>query len=224
LVVIIGYIGRKNAIPFLLRGLRSLECSEYDSVGIATLSDSLKIRKGVGRIDLAIDEDDLKDLSGNIGIAHTRRATHGRVCTANAHPHADCTGRIAIVHNGIISNYKDLKRRLINQGHIFASSTDSEVVAHLIEEKAKHCNKFENSCMEAFQELEGCYSLLVISENVKRIIAYRRELPLVIGILDSGFIFASSESALRDQSKKAAYIQNNSMAVACKKEVTVHNI
>ena len=224
MVGIIGYIGRKNAIPFLLRGLRSLECSEYDSVGIATLSDSLKIRKGVGRMDLAVNEGDLKDLFGNIGIAHIRRATHGRVCAANAHPHADCTGRIAIVHNGIISNYKDLKRRLINQGHTFASSTDSEVIAHRIEEKTKHCKSFENSCIEAFQELEGCYSVLVISENAKRIVAFRRELPMVIGFVDSGFIFSSSEQSVREQSKRIAYIQNNSMAIACKKEVTVHNI
>ena len=224
MVGIIGYIGRKNAVPFLLKGLRSLECSEYDSVGIATLSDMLKIKKGVGRIDLAINEGDLKELSGNIGIAHTRRATHGRESTANAHPHADCTGRIAIAHNGIISNYKDLKRRLINQGHTFASSTDSEVAAHLIEEKTKHCNNFASSCIEAFQELEGCYALLVISENAKRIVAYRRELPLAIGFLDSGFLFASSEQAIWEQSKRIAYIQNNSMAIACKKEVTVHNI
>lgn len=224
MVEIIGYIGKRNAIPILLRGLRSLESSEYDSVGIAILSDSLKICKGVGRMDMAVKESDLKSLLGNIGIAHTRRATHGRVCTANAHPHTDCTGRIAIAHNGIISNYKDLKRRLINQGHKFASSTDSEVIAHLIEEKTKRCSSFQNSCIEAFQELEGCYSVLVISEDPRRIAAFRRDMPLAIGLVDHGFIFASSEPALRELSKRVAYIQNNSMAIACKKEVIMHNI
>ena len=224
LVEIIGYIGKRNAIPILLRGLRSLESSEYDSVGIAILSDSLKICKGVGRMDMAVKESDLKNLLGNIGIAHTRRATHGRVCTANAHPHTDCTGRIAIAHNGIISNYKDLKRRLINQGHKFASSTDSEVIAHLIEEKTKRCSSFQNSCIEAFQELEGCYSVLVISEDPRRIAAFRRDMPLAIGLVDHGFIFASSEPAIRELSKRVAYIQNNSMAIACKKEVIMHNI
>jgi len=224
LVGIIGYIGRKKAIPVLLQGLKSLECCDYDSVGIATLSRSLRICKGVGRFDSAVIDADLKDLKGNIGIAHTRRATQGRICQANAHPHIDCRKRVAVVHNGMISNFRELKEMLLKEGHIFSSSTDSEVIAHLIEEKQKSEERIETACLEAFRLLEGCNAMLVISEKPRRVIAFRNGLPLSIGLVDGGFIFASFEPALRDCSHHVINIQNNSMAVACRKEVVMHNI
>jgi len=227
LVGIIGYIGREKAMPILLRGLRSLEQCDYDSVGIATLSDSLKICKGVGKIGSAIKDKDLTDLEGNIGIAHTRRATHGRICIANAHPHTDCKKRVAVVHNGIIENHRELKERLTGQGHIFTSSTDSEVIAHLIEEKLERerpGNSFEKACQDAFGELQGCFALLAISEEAKRVVAFRKDLPLAMGQADGGFIFTSNVSALLEWTHNIVYIQNYNLAVACRKEVVMHGL
>jgi len=117
MVGIIGYIGEEEAKPILLQGLKNLESMDYDSLGLATLSDRLFIAKSVGKLDGAID-DLLKELEGNIGIAHTRRATHGHICVANAHPHTDCKNRVAIVHNGVIENHKELKEELLSRGAI----------------------------------------------------------------------------------------------------------
>ena len=114
MVGIIGYIGEEEAKPILLQGLKNLESMDYDSLGLATLSDRLFIAKSVGKLDGAID-DLLKEFEGNIGIAHTRRATHGHICVANAHPHTDCKNRVAIVHNGVIENHRELKEELISE-------------------------------------------------------------------------------------------------------------
>ncbi len=157
MVGIIGYIGEEEAKPILLQGLKNLESMDYDSLGLATLSDRLFIAKSVGKLDGAID-DLLKEFEGNIGIAHTRRATHGHICVANAHPHTDCKNRVAIVHNGVIENHKELKEELLSRGHIFTSSTDSEVIAHLIEEGLKAGRSFIAACMDAFKRLQGCYA------------------------------------------------------------------
>ena len=129
---IVGYIGTKKASPILLKGLKTLEYRGYDSAGMAVLCKGLKCKKGAGKIEELNEKLNFLSLEGNIGIAHTRWATHGKVDNKNAHPHLDCTEKIAIVHNGIIENYKDLKRDL--SGHEFRSETDSEVIAHLIEE------------------------------------------------------------------------------------------
>jgi glucosamine--fructose-6-phosphate aminotransferase (isomerizing) len=224
LVGIIGYIGTKNAMPILLRGLKSLEKSDYDSVGIATLSASLKICKGIGKMESAVKDKDLMELEGNIGIAHTRRATHGRICIANAHPHTDCKKRVAIVHNGIIENHKELKEQLIGQGHIFTSSTDSEVIAHLIEEKLETRNSFEKACKDSFQELAGCYALLAITQDAKKVVAFRKDLPLAMGLADGGFIFTSNVHALQDWTVNVVYVQNYNVAVACRKEVVMQSL
>lgn len=186
MVGIIGYIGRENAAPILLRGLMNLECMDYDSLGLATLSDSLNICKGVGKMESVVR--DLQGLEGNIGIAHTRRATHGRVCGANAHPHTDCKKRVAVVHNGVIENHRELKEQLTERGHIFTSSTDSEVVAHLIEERLEAKMSFEMACMDAFKELQGFYALLAISEDARRVVATRKDLPLFIGLVEGDYL------------------------------------
>jgi len=223
MVGIIGYIGEEEAKPILLQGLKNLESMDYDSLGLATLSDRLFIAKSVGKLDGAID-DLLKEFEGNIGIAHTRRATHGHICVANAHPHTDCKNRVAIVHNGVIENHKELKEELLSRGHIFTSSTDSEVIAHLIEEGLKAGRSFIAACMDAFKRLQGCYALLVISPDARRLVAFRKDLPLVVGVAEGGIIFASDASVLLQWTPKMIYLQNNDVAVACKKELVLRNL
>lgn len=224
MVGIVGYIGKEEAKPILLQGLRNLESVDYDSLGIATLSDRLCILKSVGKMDGAVDGERLKGFEGNIGIAHTRRATHGHICLANAHPHTDCKNRVAIVHNGIIENHRELKEELISRGHIFTSSTDSEPIAHLIEEGLEAGKSFIAACTEAFRRLEGCYALLAISLDARRVVAFRKDLPLVAGLAEGGIIFASDASVLLQWTPKMVYLQNNDVAVACKKELILRNL
>ena len=224
MVGIIGYIGREEATPILLRGLKNLEYQDYDSLGIATLSDSLNICKGVGKMENTVKNRDLTMFEGNIGIAHTRRATHGRICGSNAHPHTDCKNRVAIVHNGVIENYRELKEQLIDVGHVFTSSTDSEVVAHLIEEGLEARMSFEKACMDAFKKLRGYYALLAISEETRRVVAVRKDLPLVIGLVEGGTVFASDASVLQRLAYKVVHLRNYEVAVACKREVVLSNL
>jgi len=221
---IIGYIGQGEASSVLLKGLKNLEYRGYDSVGMATISDSLNIGKGVGKIDNAMKDLDLDGLRGNIGIGHTRWATHGSVSKANAHPHIDCQGKVAIVHNGIIENHRELRERLKEKGHIISSNTDSEVIAHLIEEKLKGASSFEEACMEAFMELQGSYAVLAICEDEKKVVAVRKDSPLVLGLAKDSILFASDVSALLEWTKKVIYLQNYDVAVACRRSVVFHNL
>lgn len=224
MVGIVGYIGKEKAKPILLQGLKNLESIDYDSLGIATVSDQLCISKSVGRMNGAFDDDRLKDFEGNIGIAHTRRATHGHICLANAHPHTDCKKRVAIVQNGIIENHRELREELISRGHIFASSTDSEVIAHLIEEGLEEGKRFIHACMDAFRRLEGRYALLAISLDARRVVAFRKDLPLIAGLAEGGIVFSSDASVLLQWTPRMIYLQNNDVAVACKKELILRNL
>ncbi len=221
---IIGYIGQGEASSVLLKGLKNLEYRGYDSVGMATISDSLNISKGVGKIDNAMKDLDLDVLRENIGIGHTRWATHGSVSKANAHPHIDCRGKVAIVHNGIIENHRELRERLKEEGHVISSNTDSEVIAHLIEDKLKGASNFEEACMEAFTELHGSYAVLAISEDEKKVVAVRKDSPLVLGLAEDSILFASDVSALLEWTKKVIYLQNYDVAVACRRSVVFHNL
>lgn len=211
---IVGYIGCSEAAPVLLKGLKNLEYRGYDSVGMATVSDSLKVFKGVGKIEKATANLDLRALQGRVGIGHTRWATHGNVSEKNAHPHLDCKKRIAIVHNGIIENYKDLRDRLVEKGHAFISDTDSEVIAHLIEDNMAEAVSFEEACITSFKELEGSYALLAVLRDDQKIVAARKDSPLVIGLGEGELYFASDVSALLDWTKNVVYLQNHDVVVA----------
>lgn len=156
---IIGCIlNDKKAAPVLLECVKRLEYRGYDSVGIATSGSEIKIKKDSGKIDEVQESLKLTDLPGEMGIAHVRWATHGLPTKENAHPHTDCKNRIAVVHNGIIENYKELKEQLIDEGHIFKSETDTEVIPHLIEKYMDEGNDFENSIRLAVENLKGSTS------------------------------------------------------------------
>lgn len=190
---IVGYLGEREASPILHENLKRLEYRGYDSCGIATIDRKVNVKKGAGTIDDVHRRLDLGSLPGKIGIGHTRWATHGMVNDANAHPHSDCRGRIALVHNGIISNYSNLRERLLKEGHVFKSETDTECLVHLIEEK--YGGSLEKAVRKALAEVKGTYALLVISaDEPEKIICARNESPLVIG-LGEGETFVGSDIA-----------------------------
>src|SRR6267378_3670122 len=194
---IVGYTGHRDAISFMVPGLRRLEYRGYVSAGVATVNGTrLEMRKAVGKVArlenlLAIDRP-----KGTLGVAHTRWATHGRPSEANAHPHTDCNSRLAIVHNGIIENYRDLRRRLAADGHRFRSETDTEVIAHLIEHH--RLNGLDDAVCRAARELRGAFAVACIAidapETVVAVLS--GSTPLVIGIGDGEMFLASDIPAL----------------------------
>jgi glucosamine--fructose-6-phosphate aminotransferase (isomerizing) len=228
---IIGCVGFSNAIPVLLKGLKSLEYRGYDSAGVAVLNGVLNVCKGVGKIDFALKGISEADYDGSLGIGHTRWATHGSVSQANAHPHLDCNKKIAIVHNGIIENYRELKNGLLKRGHEFSGETDSEVVAHLIEEAQDGCcdapaqaTSFEQACMRAFGALNGSYAILAICEGEEKIVAVRKSSPLVMGLTENGILFASDVSALLEWTKQVVYLQDNDVVISNGRDIRLYNL
>src|SRR5213083_2571571 len=162
---IVGYVGRDEALPIILEGLRRLEYRGYDSAGVAVLDDRLAVVKRAGKLEELVRALEAGDRpSGTVGMGHTRWATHGEPTDANAHPHLDCTGRVAVIHNGIIENFQDLRSRLEKAGHSLASETDTECVAHLVEERlAGGGIALVDAVRATVPELEGAYSLVVCS-------------------------------------------------------------
>jgi glucosamine--fructose-6-phosphate aminotransferase (isomerizing) len=191
---IIGFIGKREAAPFILNALKKLEYRGYDSAGLATCdSNGISLRKGVGKLKCVQRDYGLESILGKVGIGHVRWATHGGVTTENAHPHLDCDGRIAIVHNGIIENHQELRTQLVKKGHKFSSDTDSEVISHLIEGYLSNgCSSLEEAVIEASKELTGSWAILAISSREPdKIVALRKDSPLVIGIGKGGQFIAS---------------------------------
>jgi glucosamine--fructose-6-phosphate aminotransferase (isomerizing) len=180
---IVGYIGPKTATPLLIEGLKRLEYRGYDSAGIATMNGAgLETRKAKGKISMLEAVVEGSPVHGSVGIAHTRWATHGAPNECNAHPHHDCTGTIAVVHNGIIENYGSLRQMLIQQGHTFQSETDTEVLAHLIE-AAMDEDSLEDAVIDALHLVEGTYGIAVISSrDPDKIVAARKGSPLLLGL------------------------------------------
>jgi len=220
---IVGYIGTKEAQSVLLDGLKRLEYRGYDSAGMATIIKSkVSVRKQKGKIAILSSLLKKKPLKGNIGISHSRWATHGVPSQRNAHPHTDCTGNIAVVHNGIIENYEDLKEGLIREGHIFKSETDTEVIAHLIEKFYK--DDIEIAVRAAIKLLKGSFAIgVILGNHPEQLIAARLGSPLVIGIgKDENFI-ASDIPALLKQTKDIIFLEDNELAVLTKDNVVVSN-
>ncbi|MDD1679821.1 MAG: glutamine--fructose-6-phosphate transaminase (isomerizing) [Methanomicrobiales archaeon] len=206
---IFGYAGYRDAAPVLVEGLKKLEYRGYDSYGIATLDTHLDIHKKQGKISET--EGSFPKLRGTLGISHTRWATHGVPNDVNAHPHTDCTHRIAVVHNGVIENYFELRKDLTAQGHTFLSETDTEVIAHLIE--SHYQDDLYTAVIEALRHLEGSYALLVLAENEHRIIAARNKSPLVLGIGDGEMFAASDVAPLLDYTERVIVMEDDDQAI-----------
>ena len=220
---IIGYIGSKKASSVLLKGLINLEYRGYDSAGMAVLdSKGIVCKKGVGKIEEINRRLNFLDLNGNIGIAHNRWATHGGVTDFNAHPHFDCTKKIAIVHNGIIENYRELREYLSN--HKFESETDSEIIAHLIEEELKNGLSFEKAFVNAISKLDGSYAVLAIKADEDKILAARKGSPLVVGIADHGVFLASDIPSFLEWTKKVVYLHDHDVVIADRNGVRIYNL
>ncbi len=200
--------------PLLHKSLKRLEYRGYDSAGIATVyNGKIYVKKDVGKIDEIHKRLNLDDLPGSIGIAHTRWATHGAPSKVNAHPHIDCKGELAIVHNGVIENFLELKQELLDRKHEFASRTDTEVIAHLIEEYLKMGRGFFDAVREAVRRLKGSYAIAVIySKEPDKIVVARQESPLVIGLGDGKNFAASDVAAFIEYTNKAIFLQNGEMA------------
>ena len=208
---IIGYIGDKNAAPILIEGLKKLEYRGYDSCGIGVIKNgNLVVLKKRGKISQLEKKKELKNIKGNIGIGHTRWATHGRPSEINAHPHLDCKKEIAIVHNGIIENYQSLKKILEKEGHKIISETDSEIIAHLIEKF--YFKDIKEAVIKAIKLIEGAFGLVVICRNEEKLIAARRSSPLVIGIGKNEMFVASDVPAILKYTRKVIYLKDNEIA------------
>lgn len=206
---IVGYWNKqKNAFPILIDSLKKLEYRGYDSFGFVTINDSkLCVERQVGKVSCA----KCNDLPGNFGIGHTRWATHGKVTETNTHPHRDCTNTIAVVHNGIIENFQEIKSTLIEKGHRFLSETDTELLAHLIEEDLKFGMSLKNSVMKTALMIKGRNAFVVLNSLTNEIIAYRHGSPLIVAIKkDTQEVFLASDiQAFIDKTKEVMYLDDN---------------
>ena len=220
---IVGYVGDGQATPFLLEGLTKLEYRGYDSAGIAVYDGkSIRVEKSVGRLASLKEKIAGNEPSGMVGIGHTRWATHGRPSDLNAHPHTDCTGDFVVVHNGIIENYMALKEDLIKKGHVFKSETDTEVIAHMMEEL--YNGDFEATVREVLHRIEGSYSLVFMSRrDPDRLICTKQDNPLVIGLGEGENFIASDIPAIISRTRRTYILNDGEIAVIRKDSVWVTN-
>jgi glucosamine--fructose-6-phosphate aminotransferase (isomerizing) len=212
---IIGYLGSKEVVPILIDGLRRLEYRGYDSAGVAVVRNGqIERRRSAGKLVNLEQAIDTQPLEGIYGVGHTRWATHGRPTEENAHPHQDCTGKIVVVHNGIIENYLDLKRELQKLGHKFVTETDSEIIAHLIEHKMAARHKLEDAARQALLQMRGLFAFVAIStDDPEKIIAVRNGPPIVIGLGDKEFFVASDTPAILSHTRDVVFLGDEEMAV-----------
>lgn len=224
---IVGYIGNRKVVPLLIKGLKRLEYRGYDSAGIAIIQDGkVKIFKRKGKVsDLEKSIHD-KDLTSTVGIGHTRWATHGEPNDINAHPHVSMSGKFVIIHNGIIENYNELKRRLLARGYVFQSQTDTEVLAHLIDEVYKVGKVSpEEAVRLALTKVEGAFGIVVMcSDKPDQLIVARRASPIVIGIGDGEYFVASDATPIVENTKRVIYLNDNEIAIVKKDELVLKTI
>ena len=217
---IVGYVGKKQVVPVIIEGLKKLEYRGYDSAGIAVAGngEGLQIRRAEGKLRNLEEAIRNKPLDGTYGIGHTRWATHGRPTEENAHPHRDCTGKIVVVHNGIVENYLSLKKRLIDEGHKFTTETDTEIIAHLIERNYLktgngHRPSLEEAVRKSVKELTGVFALVVIStDEPNKILAARNGPPVVVGLGKDEYFVASDVPALLNHTRDLFFLADGDLA------------
>ena len=211
---IIGYIGAKPVVPVLLEGLRRMEYRGYDSAGVAVVSPAgIALRRSAGKLANLENTIRTEPVDGIYGVGHTRWATHGRPTEENAHPHRDCTGRIVVVHNGIIENYLELKHELQAEGHEFKTETDTEIVAHLVE-REMHGDGLENAVRRALTYMRGMFAIVLVSvEDPEKIVAVRNGPPIVIGLGQDEFFVASDIPAILTHTRDVVFLGDEEMAV-----------
>jgi glutamine---fructose-6-phosphate transaminase (isomerizing) len=211
---IIGYIGPKDVVPVLIDGLRKLEYRGYDSAGVAVVhAGAVSLRRSAGKLSNLEEAISTDPIDGDYGVGHTRWATHGRPTEENAHPHRDCTGKIVVVHNGIIENYLDLKHELQRQGHTFVTETDTEIVAHLVEREMKD-DGLENAVRRALMLMRGLFALVLISaDDPEKIVAVRNGPPIVVGLGEGEFFVASDIPAILSHTRDVVFLGDEEMAI-----------
>src|SRR5690242_350885 len=209
---IVGYIGNKTASDILINGLRRLEYRGYDSAGVAIINGSgIQLRRSPGKLSVLDESLKKQPLQGTIGIGHTRWATHGRPSEENAHPHTDCKGAIVVVHNGIIENYVELKKQLAEKGHTFKSQTDTEVLAHLVEDVYQ--GDLAKAVLAALKQVQGSYAIGVLcADDPTRFIAARKDSPLVLGLGDKETFLASDVPALLPYTRRVIFLEDGDIA------------
>jgi glucosamine--fructose-6-phosphate aminotransferase (isomerizing) len=214
---IVGYIGSKEAQPVLLNCLSRLEYRGYDSCGIAVCNSSIKSYKDAIRVGAL--QEVLPPLDGGAGIGHTRWATHGEPSLVNAHPHFDCDGKIGVVHNGVISNFQELRQQLTVEGHNFVSETDTEVIPHLIEKYYR--GNLEEAVEAALGDVEGSYAIVVLMAGEPRLVAARKDSPLIIGIGDGENFIASDVPAVLDYTDRVIYLEDGDIGVISRDSIKI---
>jgi len=218
---IVGYVGKKSVVPIIIEGLRRLEYRGYDSAGIAVAcnGEGLQVRRAEGKLRNLEEAIRQKPLEGTYGIGHTRWATHGRPTEENAHPHRDCTGKIVVVHNGIVENYLSLKKKLTEEGHKFTTETDTEIIAHLVEKYSNNSGNgkrvlLEDAVRQAVKQLSGVFALAVISsDDPNKIVAARNGPPAVIGLGNDEYFVASDVPAILNHTRDIFFLADGDMAV-----------
>ena len=214
---IIGYIGDRQARSILFDCLRKLEYRGYDSCGIAVAGGDIKVYKDVVRVEALRKAS--PQFKGTTGIGHTRWATHGEPSQVNAHPHLDCTGNIAVVHNGVVSNFQTLRHQLTSEGHNFVSETDTEVIPHLIEKY--YDGNLEKAVEAALRDVEGSYAIIVLMTGEPKLIAARKDSPLIIGIGDRENFIASDVPAILDYTDRVIYLEDDDIGVITKHDIKI---
>src|SRR4051795_29706 len=222
---IIGYAGTRDVVPVLIGGLKKLEYRGYDSAGIAVIDgNGVEVVRAEGKLSNLETKLEAAPLKGTFGMGHTRWATHGKPNENNAHPHRDCTGKVVVIHNGIIENFLSIKQRLQKVGHEFKTETDTEVVAHLIEENMKDGTKFVDAVRKTLKELEGHYALVMIDGNEPgTIVAAKQGPPIVVGLGENENMVASDVAPLLAYTRNIIYLEDGEYAVVDQKTATVFN-
>ncbi|NNM03028.1 MAG: glutamine--fructose-6-phosphate transaminase (isomerizing), partial [Nitrosopumilus sp.] len=218
---IIGYYGKNSAAPILVKGLKRMEYRGYDSVGVATESENkIELKKGIGKVDEVNSKIQLDIMPGKIGIGHTRWATHGKVTDTNAHPHPSNSGKIAIVHNGIIENFEELKQQLENDGYSFKSETDSEIIANLLQKNYELTGDVKETIVKTVSEIKGHYAFVAMFEN-GQLAAARYHEPLIIGIGKDDFFLSSDVLGFIEYTDDAIYMENGNFVILDKEKFQI---